>query len=148
MLFMHVSCQFINHLTLTVGHVGSVNNFLVLKMKTDILNLIPSALTIIYATYGSWFLVKEIFCSVVPFTILLTLIIVGLIYVLRIPAPNVNAVENVLGREPHLENPEGIYVMKTVAHRGAGLDAPENSLVAFQMVRHDLNQVTKFFMCL
>lgn len=103
-------------------------------MKTDFLNLISSALTILYATYGTWFLVKEIFCSIVPFTLLLTILIVGLIYFLRVPAPDINAVEAVLGREPHLDNNDGIYVMKTVAHRGAGLDAPENSLAAFQMV--------------
>lgn len=104
-------------------------------MKTDFPNLILSALTIIYATYGSWFLLKEIFCSIIPFTILLTILIVCIIYFLRIPPPDDTAVEAVLGRELHVENNEGVYVMKTVAHRGAGLDAPENSLVAFQLVK-------------
>lgn len=105
-------------------------------MKTDFLNLIPSALTIIYATYGSWFLVKEIFCSIIPFTLLLTILIVTCTYFLRVCPPDLAAVEAVLGREPHIQNPngEGVYVMKTVAHRGAGLDAPENSLIAFQLV--------------
>lgn len=110
-------------------------------MKFDFLNLIPSALTIIYATYGSWFLLKEIFCSIAPFTILLTILIVGLLYFFRVPAPDITAVEAVLGREPHLDNNEGIFVMKTVAHRGAGLDAPENSLPAFKMVKFVLHHV-------
>lgn len=113
-------------------------------MKTDFLNLIPSALTIIYATYGTWFLMKEIFCSIIPFTLLLTVIIVTSIYFLRVSPPDSAAVESVFGREPHLESTDGVYVMKTVAHRGAGLDAPENSLVAFQLVSNKF-VVTDFF---
>lgn len=105
-------------------------------MKVYFLNFIPSALTIIYVTYGTWFLLKEIFCSIIPFTILLTVLIIVLIYFLRVPSPEDNAVEAVLGRDPLLENIPGVYVMKTVAHRGAGLDAPENSLIAFQLVSY------------
>lgn len=104
-------------------------------MNTQFLNLIPSALTIIYVTYGSCLLIKEIFCSILPFTILLTALIVCLIHVLRIPPPESSAVETIVGKEPHLDVTEGEYVMKTVAHRGAGLDAPENSLQAFKTVR-------------
>lgn len=103
-------------------------------MNVQFLNLIPSALTIIYVTYGSWFLIKEIFCSILPFTILLTGLIICLIHVLRVPPPDVSAVEAIVGKEPHLDNSGGDYVMKTVAHRGAGLDAPENSLAAFKLV--------------
>lgn len=104
-------------------------------MKTQFLNLIPSALSIIYVTYGSALLIKEIFCSILPFTILLTALIVCLIHVLRVPPSESNAVETIIGKELHSEVNDGEYVMKTVAHRGAGLDAPENSLQAFKMVR-------------
>lgn len=112
-------------------------------MKTDFLNLIPSALTIIYATYGTWFLVNEIFCSIIPFTLVLTILIVTCIHFLRVGPPDSVDVEAVLGKEPHLENPNGVYVMKTVAHRGAGLDAPENSLIAFQLVSLSMKSQTQ-----
>lgn len=105
-------------------------------MNTEFLNLIPSALTIIYATYGSWFLIEEIFYSIVPFTVLFTVVIVGLIHFFRIPQPEASAVEATVGKEPHLESNENDYVMTTVAHRGALLDAPENSLKAFRWVRN------------
>ncbi|KAJ8965037.1 hypothetical protein NQ314_004435 [Rhamnusium bicolor] len=110
-----------------------VSIYVNIKMNTDFLSLIPSALTIIYATYGSWFLIKEIFCSIIPFTILFTAIIVVTLHFIRVPAPDAAAVEAVVGKEPHLESNASDYIMKTVAHRGAGLDAPENSLEAFKL---------------
>ncbi|CAH1173543.1 unnamed protein product [Phaedon cochleariae] len=113
-------------------------------MKTDFLNLIPSALTIIYATYGSWFLIKEIFCSFLPFTVIFTAALVCLMVCLRVPPPDSAAVEAVLGKELHLENTDGGYVMKTVAHRGAGYDAPENSLEAFKLCHEKGCNVIEF----
>ncbi|XP_018576685.1 glycerophosphodiester phosphodiesterase 1 [Anoplophora glabripennis] len=102
-------------------------------MNTDFLRLIPSIFTILYATYGTWFLIIEIFCSIVPFTIIFTCLIALAIHFCSIPPPGDNAAEAVLGKEPHLENEAADYVMRTVAHRGAGLDAPENSLEAFRL---------------
>ncbi|KAJ8985059.1 hypothetical protein NQ317_019742 [Molorchus minor] len=101
-------------------------------MKPEFLGLIPSALTIIYVTYGSWFLIKEIFCSIIPFTLVFTVLIVAAICLLRVPLPEASAVEAVLGKEA-LDAGASDYVMKTIAHRGAGLDAPENSLQAFKL---------------
>ncbi|KAJ8919001.1 hypothetical protein NQ315_016905 [Exocentrus adspersus] len=102
-------------------------------MNTDFLKLIPSILTIIYATYGTWLLVTEIFLSFLPFTIIFTCIVALVLQLLSIPPPDAKALEAVLGKEPHLSNEPSDYVMKTVAHRGAGLDAPENSLEAFRL---------------
>lgn len=103
-------------------------------MNTGFLRLIPSIFVIIYATYGTWFLVIEIFCSIVPFTIIFACLIALAVHFFSISPPDANAVEAVLGKEPHLENDASDYVMRTVAHRGAGLDAPENSLEAFKLV--------------
>ncbi|CAH1109392.1 unnamed protein product [Psylliodes chrysocephalus] len=100
-------------------------------MKSDFLRLIPAALFFIYATYGTWFLIKEIFTSYVPFTLVSTGIIVGFIAIFRVPPPDRLAVETILGKELNQEAGENGFTIKTVAHRGAGLDAPENTLEAF-----------------
>ncbi|CAH1969800.1 unnamed protein product [Acanthoscelides obtectus] len=102
-------------------------------MNIDFIKLIPSALTITYVTYGTCYLIKDIFCSIFPFSILLTVALVALIHFFRVPPPDPQIVDVILGKEPH-ENVDGNdYVLKTVAHRGAGLDAPENTLTAFKM---------------
>nr|CAH7764780.1 unnamed protein product [Callosobruchus chinensis] len=102
-------------------------------MNIDFFKLIPSALTITYVTYGTCYLIKDVFCSIFPFSILLTVVLVALIHLFRVPPPDPEIVEAILGKEPHGEIEETDYVLKTVAHRGAGLDAPENTLAAFKM---------------
>ncbi|XP_074038862.1 glycerophosphodiester phosphodiesterase 1 isoform X2 [Leptinotarsa decemlineata] len=68
--------------------------------------------------------------------------------VLRVPPPEPSAVEAVLGKDPHLETTSNDYVMKTVAHRGAGLDAPENSLAAFKLCNQKGCDAIEFDVCL
>lgn len=56
---------------------------------------------------------------------------------MRIPAPPISAVETIIGEDLIAEKEDtdnNVFLLKTVAHRGAGLDAPENSLEAFNMV--------------
>ncbi|XP_050296888.1 glycerophosphodiester phosphodiesterase 1 [Anthonomus grandis grandis] len=102
-------------------------------MTSAILQLIPSAITIVFSFYGCFHFISEVFTSFIPFGTLLVGTIVFAIYALRVPPPPKEAVEAIIGKDLlDNEDQEG-YVLKTVAHRGAGLDAPENSLAAFDL---------------
>ncbi|XP_066247349.1 glycerophosphodiester phosphodiesterase 1 [Euwallacea similis] len=102
-------------------------------MLKPILKLIPGSLTIVFAFYGCFHIVAEIFTSFIPLGFLITALIVFGIYALKVPQPPEDALEAIVGKDLiSNENPES-YIVKTIAHRGAGLDAPENSLVAFDM---------------
>lgn len=81
--------------------------------------------------------VSQICFSKVPIGLLMTMLLSLGIWYVRIPPPDLQAVKSVLGRSLSLEVPlfqKDDYFVKTVAHRGAGLDAPENSLRAFNLV--------------
>lgn len=84
-------------------------------------------------------LVYETVYSFLPIGLCLSLLLFIAISVFRIKPPTAKEVREVLGDDPHLEsdsqNTRGSNVIKVVAHRGAGLDAPENTIEAFRMVR-------------
>ncbi|KAF7266908.1 glycerophosphodiester phosphodiesterase 1 [Rhynchophorus ferrugineus] len=103
-------------------------------MRNEILSLIPSALTIFFIIYGIFGFISEIFTTIFPIGIFLTGLLVLLIYIFRVPAPTTEQVEAIVGKDL-FDEPEDGYILKTVAHRGAGLDAPENTLEAFQMCK-------------
>ncbi|XP_056638281.1 glycerophosphodiester phosphodiesterase 1 isoform X1 [Diorhabda sublineata] len=118
-------------------------------MKTDFFYLIPSALTIVYATYGSWFLISEIFTTLMPLTLIFTGALVCLVFIFRIPPPTTASVEAVLGKI--IEDPVGDnngFVIKTIAHRGAGLDAPENTIEAFKKCHEKGCDIIELDVCL
>lgn len=66
-----------------------------------------------------------------------------LVHVGRIPPPDPTIVEEILGLDPLLmerddnkkDSKDGAYIMKSVGHRGAALDAPENSISAFRLAK-------------
>ncbi|KRT84830.1 hypothetical protein AMK59_1171, partial [Oryctes borbonicus] len=67
--------------------------------------------------------------------VIVVLLFAASLQFLRVPTPAKEIVEAIIGNDPVLEDPSSSNennVIKTIAHRGAGLDAPENSLVAFK----------------
>lgn len=70
--------------------------------------------------------------TIVPIGFILIGVFTFGLYVVKIPPPDEEIVQKIIGRPltDEAEHPNEFY-MKSVAHRGAGLDAPENSLVAF-----------------
>nr|CAD7400751.1 unnamed protein product [Timema cristinae] len=85
---------------------------------------------------------EVVYCSV-PYIFIGSLLFFALIYVAKVPAPSASIVEEILGKDPYYEEVSGEdqddkthrYSMKVVAHRGAGLDAPENSISAFKLAK-------------
>nr|CAD7574100.1 unnamed protein product [Timema californicum] len=84
---------------------------------------------------------EVVYCSV-PYIFIGSLLFFALIYFAKVPAPSASVVEEILGKDPYYEvsgedqdEITHLYSMKVVAHRGAGLDAPENSISAFKLAK-------------
>ncbi|XP_019875399.1 glycerophosphodiester phosphodiesterase 1 isoform X2 [Aethina tumida] len=107
--------------------------------------LIQSCVTVTFVLYAFLSLFREAFFSPLPFGFILTLGLICAIHLLRVPAPEKSSVEAIFGAE--LSEPEGIKVT-TIAHRGALLDAPENSLAAFEMCKNEGPIAVEFDICL
>lgn len=83
------------------------------------------------------------FC--IPWIVWGTFVVAIGLKIARIPPPNLNIVQEVLGINPILlkkdntmsktHDNEEQYCMRVVAHRGGGYDFPENSLTAFRNVK-------------
>ncbi|GJQ88100.1 hypothetical protein Trydic_g13110 [Trypoxylus dichotomus] len=69
--------------------------------------------------------------------LIVVLLFAASLQLLHVPAPTKDIVETIIGKDPLLEeaSSNGNNVIKTIAHRGAGLDAPENSLIAFKLCK-------------
>nr|CAD7437935.1 unnamed protein product [Timema bartmani] len=82
---------------------------------------------------------EVVYCSV-PYIFIGSLFFFALIHFAKVPAPSASIVEEILGKDLYYEevseDQDEIthrYSMKVVAHRGAGLDAPENSISALKL---------------
>lgn len=85
-------------------------------------------------TFISTFL--SIFHTVLPYGLDVGLLGVSAYYLTRLRKPDPDNVMKIFGPEPgskeYEANPE--KVVRCIAHRGAGLDAPENTMQAFKYV--------------
>ncbi|GLV31947.1 uncharacterized protein CBL_07707 [Carabus blaptoides fortunei] len=104
-------------------------------MDTRILTVVKSVLFFWIYLYGLWSISVEILFSTLSVSAIGIAVLTLLIYFTRIPTPNAAAVDAVIGKDPAQDQDiaDDGFVMRVVAHRGAGLDAPENSLVAFRL---------------
>jgi len=91
-----------------------------------------SVLGVIYS-YGLWYGLMDVVSSFLPLGLLPALLVLLMIRLLRIPKPPIAQVEKIIGKDCFDESNDNNIFMRTIAHRGCGLDAPENSLIAFQM---------------
>lgn len=108
---------------------------IIMVNKTLIIVVKFSFVVIIVLSGISEFIWQMCFSKVPIGLVLVILLSLGILYA-RIPPPDPQTVKAILGSSLSLEKPfhKGDYFVKTIAHRGAGLDAPENSLPAFNMV--------------
>lgn len=78
----------------------------------------------------------SLFHTVLPFGLDVGLVGLTAYYLTKLRKPELENVVSIFGPEPwskeSQQNPE--KVVRCIAHRGAGLDAPENTLEAFKYV--------------
>lgn len=99
--------------------------------------MLKTCIVIVVILYGAVFFSAEFFLRSLPYGFLCALIMYFAICILRIPQPQLYQAEAIVGEDLWIESEEGdetAFYLKTIAHRGAGLDAPENSLEAFKLV--------------
>mgnify|MGYP000639740792 CR=1 FL=1 len=119
-----------------------------------IVELIWSSVVASFYIYGFWvYFLDIILCGSLPIAGFIPVLIFILVHAGRIPPPDSAIVEEVLGMDPLLmerddkkkDSKDGAYVMKSIGHRGVALDAPENSISAFRLVRTKCNLINQFF---
>lgn len=100
------------------------------------LHILKSNCFITIFIFGIWYVFIDIIFHIIPLGILFAGSLSIVSFYLRVPPPEKKAVETILGVNPNYCNGDdnGHVLIKTIGHRGAGLDAPENSLVAFKLV--------------
>lgn len=106
-------------------------------VNKTLITIAKCSFLLVVTTYGCLEFISQMCFSKVPVALLVTGLLTMAICYFRIPPPDPQAVRAVLGCSLSSDAPstgDDDYLMKTVAHRGAGLDAPENSLKAFNLV--------------
>lgn len=106
-------------------------------------NVIWACMKASFYIYGFWLYSSEIVCCAVPTAGIGGLLLFILVHIGKLPAPDPDTVEEILGQDPLLQERDGskkdsegeVYIMRSIAHRGAALDAPENSISAFRQVQ-------------
>ncbi|XP_023725053.1 glycerophosphodiester phosphodiesterase 1 isoform X3 [Cryptotermes secundus] len=106
-------------------------------------NVIWACMKASFYIYGFWLYSSEIVCCAVPTAGIGALLLFILVHIGKLPAPDPATVEEILGQDPLLQerddskkdSEEAIYIMRSIAHRGAALDAPENSISAFRQAK-------------
>lgn len=129
----HVACR----AKWSCQHSVTVSVTVSLLRRVEMLRILRSCFTVVVLSYGIYYTFIEIFYNCIPYGILCIFCLYFFLHVVRVPAPDVKALEAIIGEDlsSELENPDNnLFLLKTVAHRGAALDAPENSLAAFNMV--------------
>jgi len=106
-----------------------------------VVNVIWSCMAASFYIYGFWLYSSEILCFSIPTAGFGAILLFILVHVGKIPPPDPATVEEILGQNPLLQEHDSkkdgkaeAYFMKSIAHRGAALDAPENSISAFRQV--------------
>jgi hypothetical protein len=107
-----------------------------------VVDVIWSCIKASFYIYGFWLYFSEILCFAIPTAGFGAILLFILVHIGKIPPPDPATVEEILGQEPLLQEHDdskkdgkaGAYIMKSIAHRGAALDAPENSISAFRQV--------------
>lgn len=105
-------------------------------MDLSLLALFKTSFLLWMYVFGLWSVLFEMFFTSMSMSLIGVCTFLSIIYFMRVPSPSQTSVECVVGKDPAMDcnNDNGNVFMKVVAHRGAGLDAPENSLIAFKMV--------------
>ncbi|KAF5270431.1 hypothetical protein FQR65_LT05619 [Abscondita terminalis] len=99
---------------------------------TGLCGIFKNCAFITIIVYGVCHVTFEMIQTIVPIGFILIGVFTLGLYVVKLPRPDEEIVQKIVGRylTEEEEYPDELYI-KTVAHRGAGLDAPENSLAAF-----------------
>ncbi|XP_045470742.1 glycerophosphodiester phosphodiesterase 1-like [Harmonia axyridis] len=102
-------------------------------MDQTLIKLLGHSFHLIILYYGTLRLLSELGFPATG--LLFALGILAIVYYFRVPAPNPKDVEAILGKDmtdlPTIDKKTPEY-LEVVAHRGAGIDAPENTLAAFK----------------
>ncbi|KAK9879010.1 hypothetical protein WA026_003824 [Henosepilachna vigintioctopunctata] len=81
--------------------------------------------------------------------LLLVLCVVAAVYYFRVPPPSTEVVESIIGKDiPDVKSPDDKSILKVVAHRGAILDVPENTLEAYSYCKKKGCNFIEFDVCL
>jgi hypothetical protein len=107
-----------------------------------IVDVVWSCIVASFYIYGFWLCSSELLHFAIPTAGFGAILLFILVHIWKIPPPDPATVEEILGQNPLLQEhdsnkdeKDGAYIMKSIAHRGAGLDAPENSISAFRQVQ-------------